>query len=228
MRVVLLFLVVLFHLEAFTQDCEILTIDQEVQLTENIALVHTRGFFGDSVKVEVLKKWKGDSIPDTFYLLKEDPVSSNYYLDSSKTYMLFWYHGLAIDRCSRSSEYKFVHFEYALDNKYPQAQTKKVLAYDSLKYNKENVFYSNTGVRYDQSKGVYAYYDMESKSILPFEKLPKETSIFYPLRYTEVDSKVETSAVVYDKVFAVYKSRTELEVTNKVKKEVLTSLYEKR
>lgn len=226
MKFKLIFLVCLSFSSIYAQKCEELTLKQEVQMTENIALISTSKIIKDSISVEVIKKWKGDSIPDHFKLYKEAFDSEYFVLDSGKTYLLFWYHGLSIDRCSRSSNFKYVHFEYQLDDLYQGGETVNVLLYDSLKHEKNNVFTTVDGNTYDQSKGEYAFYDLEDQLIKDFEKLPKDISWYYPIRYYEIDSNIQTSVKLYEKVFAVSKTHKPIQITNKVKKEVLIGVYQ--
>jgi hypothetical protein len=70
---------------ANAQDCEVLTLDQEIQLTQNIALVTVGGIIRDSIEVNVVKKWKGDSINNQFLVAKETLFSDYILFDSSKT-----------------------------------------------------------------------------------------------------------------------------------------------
>lgn len=226
MKIQLSFLFSLLIAGVFAQDCEELTLKQEVQMTENIALVSASDVIGDSIQVDVVKKWKGDSIPDHFLLYKEAFDSEYFVLDSGKTYLLFWYHGLSIDRCSRSSDFKYVHFEYELDELFQNGETVNVLNYDSLKHRKNNVFKTVEGRWYDRSKGTYAFFDLEDRMIKSFEKLPKDISWYYPIRYYEVDSNIQTSSKTYEKVFAVSKTHRRIQLTNKIKKEVLIGVYE--
>jgi hypothetical protein len=121
--------------------------------------------------------------------------------------------------------YKYVHFEYHLDLKFNGGEVIDVMVYDSLKNQKNNFFKTISGVEYDQSSASYAFYDIESRTIKPFNKLPKETSKYNPIRYYEVDSNIKTSTTTFVKVFAVSKSHKVLTVTNKVKKEVLLGIY---
>tara|TARA_B110000211_G_C14048309_1_gene540036 strand:- start:1020 stop:1700 length:681 start_codon:yes stop_codon:yes gene_type:complete len=225
MKYFLSIIILSFFLSSEAQKCETLTLDQEIQLTQNIALVTIGGIVNDSIEVNVIKKWKGDSILNSFLISKETLFSDYILFDSSKTYMMFWYNNLPVNKCSRTSQYKYVHFEYHLDIKFNGGKVVDVLTYDSLKYNKNNIFKTVKGVQYDQSEGNYAFYNLTSQTIQPFNKLPKETSKYNPIRYYEVDSNIKTSSTTYIKVFAVGKSSKEIAVTNKIKKEVLIGIY---
>ena len=225
MKYSLIVIVFSFFLVSKAQDCETLTLDQEIQLTQNIALITIGGFLNDSIEVNVIKKWKGDSILNRFLISKETLFSDYILFDTSKTYMMFWYNNLPVNKCSRTSLYKFVHFEYHLDLKFNGGEVVDVLTYDSLKYNKSNIFKTVTGVQYDQSEANYAFYNLASQTIEPFNKLPKETSKYSPIRYYEVDSNIKTSSTTFVKVFAVSKFHKEISVTNKLKKEVLIGIY---
>lgn len=226
MKIQFLFLVCFLFGNTYAQDCEELTLKQEVQMTENIALVSAGKVTNDSIEIEVIKKWKGDSILSYFNLYKEAFDSEYFVLDSGKTYLLFWYHDLSIDRCSRSSDYKYVHFEYELDEIFHNGETINVLAYDSLKHNKNNVFKTVEGKKYDRSKGTYAFFDLEDRMIKDFDKLPKDISWYYPIRYYEVDSNIQTATKTFERVFAVSKTHSPVQLTNKIKKEVLMGIYE--
>jgi hypothetical protein len=225
MRYIFGIIIFSFVFSTKAQNCEMLTLDQEIQLTQNIALVTIGAVVGDSIEVNVIKKWKGDSISNNFFVAKETLFSDYILFNSSKTYMLFWYDNLPVNKCSRTSQYKYVHFEYHLDIKFNEGEVINILAYDSLKYKKANIFRTINGVQYDQSKGNYAYYDLTSGIVKPFSKLPKETSHYTPIRYYEVDSNIKTSSTTFVKVFAVSKSHKAISVTNKVKKEVLLEIY---
>jgi len=207
------------------QDCEMSTLDQEIQLTQSIALVQTGDYVGDSVEVSVIKKWKGDSILNHFLVLKETLFSDYILFDTAKTYMLFWYNDLPVNKCSRTSQYKFVHFEYLLNIKFNGGEVVDVVTYDSLKYHKSNIFKTVEGKEYDESKANYAFYDLQSNTLQPFKKLPKETSYYHPVRFYEVDSNIKTSSTTFVKVFAVGKSHDIIPITNKVKKDVLIGIY---
>jgi hypothetical protein len=222
-----LFSVIIFSvfISAKAQNCDVLTLDQEIQLTQNIALVRTGNYVGDSIEVSVIKKWKGDSISDHFLVLKETLFSDYILFDSIQTYMLFWYNNLPVNKCSRTSEYKFVHFEYLLDIKFNGGELLDIITYDSIKYRKYNIFTTVKGKQYDRSKANYSFYDLQSNSVQPFEKLPKETSYHYPIRFYEVDSNIKTFSTTFVKVFAVDKSNEVLPVTNKIKKDVLIGIY---
>lgn len=205
-------------------QCEDLSLKQEAAMTENIAIVKAIEINKDSVSVEVVKKWKGDSIADLVKFELEDALSKDFRVDTGKTYMLFWYNDLDVDRCSRSSEYKYVHFEYELDDILPKYKVVNVPLYDTIQYQRRNTFMVE-GKRYDIKKGKYAFYDVSSGEKKAFSELPKETSSYYPLRFYVVDKNVETANKKYDLVFAVVKSHNEFELTKAVKKKALQSLF---
>lgn len=211
---------------AFSQECEELTIEQEVLITENIALVQTSSIIGDSIHVQVIKKWKGDSVASSFWFKRESVTSKYLRLDSNQVYVLFWYNGLPIDRCSRSAKYKYIHFEYQLDKLYSGAVVTNVLAYDSIIYRRENIFIAQSGEEFDQSKGEYAFYDAEEGVLKDYNELPKETSYFYPVRFYIVDRNIETARKKYEVVFVVSKSHQELIIDNELKKTVLLGVYD--
>lgn len=225
MKIVRVVFFLVIAIASRAQECDILTLDEEIQITQNIALVTTGGFLGDSVVVNVIKKWKGNIDADQFFIGKETLFSDYIAFDTAKTYMLFWYDSLPVNKCSRTSLYKFSHFEYLLDLKFNGGQVVDVLAYDSLKYRKTNIFTTVEGKVYDQSKGEYAFYNLQSQTVEPFKKLPQETSLYRPVRYYEVDSNITTSSKKYAKVFAVGKSHKIIPIDNKLKKEVLVGIY---
>lgn len=216
-------LISVFSLKA--QNCEDLSIEQEVYMTENIALVKSHQVVGDSVALEVIKKWKGDSVPDFFKLKQAELLSKHFRLDSNKTYLLFWYHNLGIDRCSRTAEFKYSHFEYKLDELFKDFEIKNVTEYDSILYKKRNVFQTVSGTKFDQKKGVYAFYDIESGEVKAFDELPKEVSYFYPRRFYIIDKQVKTATKTYDIVFAVSNTHEAAVITNDLKKAALKGLF---
>ena len=69
-------------------------------------------------------------------LLKEFNLET-FRLDTGKTYILFWFNGLSIDRCSRSSDFRYAHFEYELDLLGSKYKVENVLLYDSIQYRKQ-------------------------------------------------------------------------------------------
>ena len=225
MKLNLLFFIVIWAGVSRSQKCEDLTLEQEVYMSENIALVQSIGVIGDSVQLQVLKKWKGDSISNQFSLLQESVTSKYFRLDSGKTYLLLWYHGFSIDRCSRTSDYKYVHFEYLLDELFKTHEYVNVPIYDSLKYRKKNVLKTVSGQEFDVKKGKYAFYDIESGEINAFNELPKETSFYYPRRFYIIDTKVETASFIYHVVFAMSKSHQKEIISNDLKKRALQSLF---
>ena len=219
------FLLTLISL-AINAQCDNYSLKQEVLMTQNIALVKGQKIIGDSVIVEVFKKWKGDSI-DKFVKFKlEDPASKYFRIDTGKNYMLFWFNKMSIDRCSRSSEFKFSHFEYELDELLSNYKVKNVLAYDSVQYNKRNKFISyKEGLEYDLQKGKYAFYDVDIGKVVPFNDLPKELSYITPRRFYVVDKNVETAITKYDVVFAVILENKELILSKELKKRALQACF---
>lgn len=224
MRLVLLLFVSLFTISTIRAQCEDLSLKEEVAMTENIALVRGVEIKNDSVVLEVIKKWKGDSV-DEFVKIKQEPVISEYYrVDTGKTYLLFWFKGLSIDRCSRSSEFRFVHFEYQLDELLKDYSISNVPLYDTLLYRKRNVFEAGKQ-EFDVTKGKYAFYDVESGEQKAFGDLPVEISYFYPRRFYIIDKNVETATKKYDVVFAVSRDHKELIISKELKKKALQSLF---
>ncbi len=140
--------------------------------------------------------------------------------------MLFWFNKMSIDRCSRSSEFKFSHFEYELDELLSNYKVKNVLAYDSVQYNKRNKFISyKEGLEYDLQKGKYAFYDVDIGKVVPFNDLPKELSYITPRRFYVVDKNVETAITKYDVVFAVILENKELILSKELKKRALQACF---
>ena len=225
MRSILVIITFTFFLTSKAKDCDVLTLEQEIHLTQNIALVTVGGFFNDSIELKVVKKWKGDSILNSFLVSKETLFSDYILFDPSKTYILFWYNKSPVNKCSRTAQYKYVHYEYHLDTEFDGGEIIDRLTYDSLQYNKNNIFKTVAGVKYDQSDTSYAFYDLASQTVKPFNELPKETSKYNPIHYYEVDSNLKTSYTTFVKVFAVSKSNKELFLTNKIKKQVLIGIF---
>lgn len=225
MRVKIFLFAMLITAVVKSQDCEDLSIEQEVYMTENIALVKSHKVIGDSVELEVIKKWKGDSIPQFFKMKQAALLSKHFRLDSNKTYLLFWYHNLAIERCSRTAEFKYSHFEYKLDELFKSFTVVNVTQYDSILYKKRNVFSTVSGAEFDQKKGVYAFYDIASGEVKSFSELPKEVSYFYPRRFYIIDKQVKTATKTYDIVFAVSNTHDAPEITNELKKAALKGLF---
>lgn len=226
MKIIFSLLLLITSFSSFSQECEELTIEQEVLITENVALVQTSQIIGDSIFVHIVKKWKGDSISNSFWMKREAITSKYLRLDSNQIYVLFWYNDLPIDRCSRSAKYKYIHFEYQLDQLYGNAKINNVPAYDSILYRRNNIFVTEKGEEFDRSKGVYAFYDVEAGVLKDFSALPKETSYFYPVRFYEIDRNIETARKKYDVVFAVSKAHKELIIDNELKKTVLLGVYD--
>jgi hypothetical protein len=225
MKLNIFFFILIWAGVAKSQKCEDLTLEEEVYMSENIALVQGVSVVGDSVQLQVLKKWKGDSISNRFSLLQEPVTSKSFRLDSGKTYLLLWYHGFSIDRCSRTSDYKYVHFEFLLDELFKKHEFVNVPMYDSLKYKKDNILKTVSGQEFDVKKGKYAFYDLESGEVKAFDELPKETSFYYPRRFYIIDTKVETASVTYDVVFAMGKSHQEEVISTDLKKKALQALF---
>lgn len=218
------FLFPLFSLSLRAQ-CESLTLHQEFQMTENIALVQGREIQRDSVIVEVLKKWKGTSNLK-FLKFKTQEFNSEYFrLDTGKSYILFWFDGLEIDRCSRSSDFKYAHFEYELDRLYKKYKVQNVLLYDSISYNKKYIFEAG-GQKFDVQKGKYAFYDVQTSSMKSFKDLPKDLSFRKKRKFYIIDKNVETAKNKYDIVFAMVVDRKELQISQSLKKKVIFSLYQ--
>ena len=211
---------------AISAQCEDYSLKQEILMTQNIALVKGQKIIGDSVVVEVVKKWKGDSIGKFVKLKLEDPASKYFRVDTGKNYMLFWYNKMSIDRCSRSSEFKFSHFEYELDELLSDYKVKNIPVYDSVQYNKRNKFISfKEELEYDIQKGKYAFYDVNLGKVVPFKNLPKELSHINPRRFYVVDKNVETAITKYDVVFAVLLDSKELIITKELKKRALQACF---
>ena len=218
------FLFPLFSLSLRAQ-CESITLHQEFQMTENIALVQGREIQRDSVIVEVLKKWKGTSNLK-FLKFKIQEFNSEYFrLDTGKSYILFWFDGLEIDRCSRSSDFKYAHFEYELDRLYKKYKVQNVLLYDSISYNKKYIFEAG-GQKFDVQKGKYAFYDVQTSSMKSFKDLPKDLSFRKKRKFYIIDKNVETAKNKYDIVFAMVVDRKELQISQSLKKKVIFSLYQ--
>lgn len=207
-------------------QCDDYTLKQEIVMTQNIALVRGNKIIGDSVEVEILKKWKGDSIEELVKFKLENVVSKYFRVDTGKNYMLFWYNNTAIDRCSRSSEYKLAHFERELDELLPAYKVGNSSLYDSIQYKKRNKFMSyKEGLEYNIQKGKYAFYDVELGKVVPFKDLPKELSCFNPRRFYVIDKNVETAITKYDVVFAVAVSNKELIISKDLKKRALQACF---
>ena len=115
MRKVLIYFLIFYTSISVKAQCESITLKQEFEMTQNIAIVHAKKIQDDSILVEVAKKWKGDSV-GSFVKFERKEFNSEYFrLDTGKSYILFWFNGLSIDRCSRSSNFRYAHFEYELD-----------------------------------------------------------------------------------------------------------------
>ena len=74
MRSILVIIILTFFLTSEAKECDVLTLEQEIHLTQNIALVTVGGFFNDSIELRVVKKWKGDSILDRNKLDSVRPI----------------------------------------------------------------------------------------------------------------------------------------------------------
>jgi len=206
-------------------QCESITLHQEFQMTENIALVQGREIQKDSVIVEVLKKWKGD-FNSKFIKFKNQEFNSEYFrLDTGKSYILFWYDGLSIDRCSRSSDFQYVHFEYELDRQYKKYKVQNVLLYDSISYNKKYIFEAG-GQKFDVQKGNYAFYDVQTSRLRPFKDLPKDLSTRNKRKFYIIDTNIQTAETKYDIVFAIIVDRNDLQISQSLKKRVISSLFQ--
>ncbi len=209
---------------ALRAQCESITLKQELDMTQNVAIVQVKQRLGDSILVEIVKKWKGDSI-DNFvkFEVKEFNLES-FRLKTGNAYILFWFNGLSIDLCSRSSEFRYAHFEYELDHLYSKYKVENVLLYDSIKYRKKNVF--RVGNQdFDVQKGKYAFYDVRTSSLKSFKDLPKDLSFRSKRKFYIIDKNVETAKHKFDVVFALIVDRKELQITSSLKKKILSSLY---
>jgi hypothetical protein len=133
--------------------------------------------------------------------------------------------GLSIDRCSRSSDFKYVHFEYELDRLYKKYKVQNVLLYDSISYNKKYIFEAG-GQKFDVQKGTYAFYDVQTSSLRPFKDLPKDLSTRNKRKFYIIDKNIETAKVKYDIVFAMIVDRKNLQISQSLKKKVIFSLYQ--
>lgn len=225
MKKIILLIFITVGLSVLAQDCEIQSIEDEMMMTENIALVTTDSLIGDSLLISVVKKWKGDSIPKQFKIKQAGIVSKYYRLDTGKVYMLFWFHGFGIDPCSRTSEYKYTYFEFQLNKMFDQGEVVDVSRYDSIVYQRKNIFKTQDGKLFDRTKGNYAFYDVEANQVLPWEKLPKETSFLYPVQYYFIEGNLETAKQKYDAVIAVYKSDKPLQITQELKKNAIKACF---
>lgn len=224
MRLLIISFIILFFVPFINAQCDDLTLKQEVEMTENIAIVQGLSIKGDSVFVEVIKKWKGDSIGKYLQFKLENVLSENYRIDTGKTYILFWYNGISVDPCSRSSEFKYAHFEYELNALFEDYKVENVYKYDSIQYNKSNIFQSDTLI-YDNGKGNYAFYHVEENELKSFSDLPKPLSRFKQRKFYVIDENIETTKKKYDVVFAVIVSNEKPEITTDFKKKALQSLF---
>ncbi|MBI33976.1 MAG: hypothetical protein CMP67_01255 [Flavobacteriales bacterium] len=205
-------------------QCESVTLKQEFETTQNIALVQAKKLHNDSIQVEIVKKWKGDSI-GKYVKFELKKFNSEYLrLDTGKTYILFWFNGLSIDRCSRSSNFRYAHFEYELDLLYSKYKIENVLLYDSIQYRKKNIFEAG-GQTFDVQKGKYAFYDVRTGNLKSFKDLPKDLSYRNRRKFYIIDKNVETAKQKYDVVFALVVDKKELQITKALKKRILSSLY---
>lgn len=220
----ILFFGFLFGVNVYAQ-CEDISLKEELAMTENVAIVIGKEVVGDSVTIELIKKWKGDSIGQFLKLKYQTGLGQEFRVDTGKVYMLFWYSGFDIDRCSRSSEFKMAHFEYQLDEEIKNYKVLNVPMYDSIQYEKRNIFYYE-GQKFDSKKGLYAFYDLDAEKLKSFENLPAETSNFYPRRFYLIDKNIETAKKTYELVFAVSKSHQSRIITKAQKKKILQSLFE--
>lgn len=224
MRKVLIFLFIFYASIPIKAQCESVTLQQEFEMTQNIAIVHAKEIQGDSILVEVVKKWKGDSIGKFVkFEIKEFNLEA-FRLDTGKTYILFWFNGLSIDRCSRSSDFRYAHFEYELDLLGSKYKVENVLLYDSIQYRKQNIFQAG-GQTFDIKQGKYAFYDIRTGSLKSFKDLPKDLSFRNKRKFYIIDKNVETAKHKYDVVFALIVDQKELNITKGLKKKVLVTLY---
>tara|TARA_Y100000589_G_scaffold303268_1_gene315491 strand:+ start:207 stop:884 length:678 start_codon:yes stop_codon:yes gene_type:complete len=223
---IIIFLFFIFLLSLSTNaQCEPITLRQEFELTQNIAIVKGHELKKDSIIVEVLKKWKGDSI-GKFVTFKTQEFNTKYFkLDTGRFYILFWFNGLSIDRCSRSSDFRYAHFESELDRMYNKYVVKNVLLYDSILYKKNYIFEAG-GQKFDIQKGQYAFYDIQTSSLKSFKDLPKDLSFRKKRKFYIIDKNIETAKHKFDVVFALIVDRKELQITKSLKKKVLSSLYQ--
>ena len=224
MRKVLIYLLIFYASIPVQAQCESITLKQEFEMTQNIAIVHAKKIQGDSILVEVAKKWKGDSVGNFVKFERKEFNSEYFRLDTGKSYILFWFNGLSIDRCSRSSNFRYAHFEYELDLLYSKYKVENVLLYDSIQYQKNNIFQAG-GQTFDVKKGKYAFYDIQTGSLKSFKDLPKDLSYRSKRRFYIIDKNVETAKHKYDIVFALIVDQKALNITRGLKKKVLSSLY---
>ena len=224
MRKALIYLLIFYTSISVKAQCESITLKQEFEMTQNIAIVHAKKIQGDSILVEVAKKWKGDSIANFVKFERKEFNSEYFRLDTGKSYILFWFNGLSIDRCSRSSNFRYAHFEYELDLLYSKYKVENVLLYDSIQYQKNNIFQAG-GQTFDVKNGKYAFYDIQTGSLKSFKDLPKDLSYRSKRRFYIIDKNVETAKHKYDVVFALVVDQKALNITRGLKKKILSSLY---
>jgi len=224
MRKALIYLLIFYTSISVKAQCESITLKQEFEMTQNIAIVHAKKIQGDSILVEVAKKWKGDSIGNFVKFERKEFNSEYFRLDTGKSYILFWFNGLSIDRCSRSSNFRYAHFEYELDLLYSKYKVENVLLYDSIQYQKNNIFQAG-GQTFDVKNGKYAFYDIQTGSLKSFKDLPKDLSYRSKRRFYIIDKNVETAKHKYDVVFALVVDQKALNITRGLKKKILSSLY---
>ena len=91
MRKVLIFFLIFYASIPIKAQCESVTLQQEFEMTQNIAIVHAKEIQGDSILVEVVKKWKGDSIGKFVKFEIKEFNLETFRLDTGKTYILFWF-----------------------------------------------------------------------------------------------------------------------------------------
>ena len=224
MRKALIYLLIFYTSISVKAQCESITLKQEFEMTQNIAIVYAKKIQGDSILVEVAKKWKGDSIANFVKFERKEFNSEYFRLDTGKSYILFWFNGLSIDRCSRSSNFRYAHFEYELDLLYSKYKVENVLLYDSIQYQKNNIFQAG-GQTFDVKNGKYAFYDIQTGSLKSFKDLPKDLSYRSKRRFYIIDKNVETAKHKYDVVFALVVDQKALNITRGLKKKILSSLY---
>jgi hypothetical protein len=214
----------LFFYVSANAQCDAFTLKEEFEMTQNIAIVHGRELQGDSILVEVVKKWKGDSVGKLVKFKLQEFNTAYFRLDTGKVYILFWFNGLNIDRCSRSSDFRFTHFEYELDRLNSKYKVENVLLYDSILYKKKNVFKAG-GQTFDIKKGKYAFFDVNSGGLKPFQDLPKDLSTRNKRKFYIIDKNVETAKSKFDIVFALIVDHKDFHITTGFKKKVLLTLY---
>ena len=82
MRKALIYLLIIYATISVKAQCESITLKQEFEMTQNIAIVHAKKIQGDSILVEVVKKWKGDSIGNLVNFARKEFSSEYFRLDT--------------------------------------------------------------------------------------------------------------------------------------------------